>query len=137
MDDLAFIALGSNIGDRQQHLDRALGRIAEIAGVQTVAVSSVEETEPLGAVEQGRYLNQMIAVRTSLSPLDLMTALQDVERTGGRVRSGRWGPRTIDLDIVKYERTTWESSDLQVPHREIDNRDFWQRELAELAEELI
>lgn len=137
MDDLAFVALGSNIGDRQQHLADALRRIGEIPDVAIIARSSVDETEPLGPVAQDRYLNQMIALRTTLSPPELLVALHQVERSGGRVRTVRWGPRTIDLDIVKYARTTWNSSELQVPHTEIDNRDFWQRELAELAEALV
>lgn len=136
MDDIAFVALGSNMGDRQQHLESALRRIREIPAVAIVAMSSVEETEPLGPVVQGRYLNQMIALRTSLSPPELLAGLNEVERLGGRVRALRWGPRTIDLDIVKYARTTWNSPELQVPHMEMDNRDFWQRELAELAEAL-
>lgn len=137
MDDVAFVALGSNVGDRRRHLSDALQRIAEIPGVKTIALTAAEETDPLGPIAQGRYLNQMIALRTSLSPPELLAALHAVERTGGRVRDARWGPRTIDLDIVKYGCTTWSSPDLQVPHREIDNRNFWQRELAELAEVLI
>lgn len=134
MDDVAFIALGSNVGDRQKHLLDAIRRISAIDGVTLLAMSAVEETAPIGPVPQGSYLNQMIAVTTSLTPPELMAALQDAELQGGRVRTVRWGPRTIDLDIVKYARTTWSSRDLQVPHKEIDNRDFWQRELAELAE---
>lgn len=136
MDDIAFIALGSNVGDRQQHLADARRRIAEIAGTATVAVSTVEETEPLGDMAQERYLNQMVAVRTSLSPPELLAALHEIEQQGGRVRTTRWAPRSIDLDIVRYAHKTWDSSDLHVPHKEIDNRDFWQRELAELAEVL-
>lgn len=134
MDDVAFIALGGNIGDRQKHLSDAIARIAAIEGVQIVARSKIEETDPIGPPDQNPYLNQMIAVRTSLNPPSLLAALQEAERSGGRVRSVRWGPRTIDLDIVKYARTTWDSAELHVPHREMDNREFWQRELAELEE---
>ena len=137
MDDIAFVALGSNMGNRRQQLADALQRIAAIVGVEIIAVSTVEETDPLGQMVQDRYLNQMVAVRTSLSPPVLLTALHEVERQGGRIRTTRWAPRSIDLDIVRYVHTTWDSSDLQVPHGEIDNRDFWQRELAELAEVLI
>lgn len=134
MDDVAFVALGSNMGDRSKHLSDALARIAAIPRVVVLAQGTVEETEPVGPVAQGPYLNQMVAIRTSLSPPELLAALQEAERQGGRVRTVRWGPRTIDLDIVKYAYATWSSPELQVPHREIDNRDFWQRELAELAE---
>ncbi len=134
MDDTAFVALGSNIGDRDEHLADARRRIAEIAGVKVIAESGIEETDPIGPVPQGPYLNQMMALRTTLTPTELLARLQAVEQAGGRLRTVRWGPRTIDLDIVRYCHTTWNSPELQVPHREIDNRDFWQRELAELAE---
>lgn len=137
MDDVAFVALGSNVGDRQKHLSDALRRIAEISGATLIAESSVDETDALGPVAQGPYLNQMVALRTSLTPPELLAALHMAERNGGRVRSTRWGPRTIDLDIVKYGRTTWNSPELQVPHIEIDNREFWRRELAELEEVMI
>ena len=137
MDDIAFVALGSNLGDREQHLADARSRIRAIPGVSLIAESSVEETEPVGPVPQGPYLNQMVAVRTALTPPELLAELQQVERLGHRVRTARWGPRTIDLDIVKYAHTTWNTPDLQVPHGEIDNREFWQRELAELAELMI
>lgn len=137
MDDIAFVALGSNMGDRAAHLSSALTGIGNIAGVRILAVTRPEETEPIGPVAQEPYLNQMVALRTSLSPPELLAALHDVELAGGRVRTVRWGPRTIDLDIVKYAHTTWNSPGLQVPHVEIDNRDFWQRELAELAEVTI
>ncbi|MEO6863955.1 MAG: 2-amino-4-hydroxy-6-hydroxymethyldihydropteridine diphosphokinase [Gemmatimonadaceae bacterium] len=137
MDDIAFIALGSNLGDRQQHLRDALRRIADIPDAHFIAESSVEETQPVGPVAQGAFLNQMVAIRTSLTPPELLAVLHAAEAEGGRVRSTRWGPRTIDLDIVKYARTTWNSPELQVPHSEIDNREFWQRELAELEEVMI
>ncbi|MEO7103553.1 MAG: 2-amino-4-hydroxy-6-hydroxymethyldihydropteridine diphosphokinase [Gemmatimonadaceae bacterium] len=134
MDDIAFVALGSNIGDRARHLEDARTRITAIPGVVILGESTIEETAPIGPVVQGPYLNQMIALRTSLSPSELLAELHEAEAMGGRVRTARWGPRTIDLDIVKYAHTTWNSPELRVPHGEINNRDFWQRELAELAE---
>jgi 2-amino-4-hydroxy-6-hydroxymethyldihydropteridine diphosphokinase len=134
MDDVAFVALGSNLGDRDAHLAAARARIARIPGISIIAMSGIEETAPIGPVPQGNYLNQMIALRTALNPEMLLSELHRVEQLGNRTRSTRWGPRTIDLDIVKYARSTWNSPDLQVPHPEINNRDFWQRELAELEE---
>ena len=134
MDDVAFVALGSNLGCREDHLAAARERIAEIPRTEIIAASTAEETTPVGPVAQGIYLNQMIALRTSLDPAELLVELSRVEQLGGRVRTVHWGPRTIDLDIVKYARTTWSSPELQVPHREIDNREFWRRELAELGE---
>ena len=134
MDDVAFIALGSNVGNRAAQLAAARAGIAAIPDVTVLRESSVEETAPLGPVPQGPYLNQMVAVRTSLAPPDLLAALHAIEHALGRVRTVRWGPRTIDLDIVKYAHATWSTDDLVVPHPQLPHRPFWQRELAELRE---
>jgi 2-amino-4-hydroxy-6-hydroxymethyldihydropteridine diphosphokinase len=130
--DVAYIALGSNLGDRAAHLSRARAAIAALPGSRIVGESDVEETAPVGDVPQGPYLNQMIAVETSLEPLDLLDRLHEIERAEGRVRAERWGPRTLDLDIVVLERRTVDEPSLTVPHPELPNRAFWQRELAQL-----
>ena len=134
--DIAYIALGSNEGDRAAHLAAARSAIAALDGTRLIAATPVEETEPVGGVPQGAYLNQMVAVETSLAPLTLLDHLQEIERAEGRVRGEgyvRWGPRPLDLDIVRFERRTVREPSLIVPHPELPNRDFWQRELAELA----
>ncbi|MGI8547653.1 MAG: 2-amino-4-hydroxy-6-hydroxymethyldihydropteridine diphosphokinase [Gemmatimonadaceae bacterium] len=131
--DVAYIALGSNLGDRAGHLALAVRAIASIPGVTVLAQSSVEETAPIGPVVQGDFLNQMIAIRTVLDPRALLAQLQRIEREGGRVRDARWGPRTIDLDIVSFETTQWNDAYLVLPHPEAVNRPFWQRELVELS----
>ncbi len=130
--DVAYVALGSNLGDRHAYLARARSAIARIPGVRVAAESSIEETAPLGPLEQGPFLNQMLALETSLAPRELLAHLQAIETREGRLRDVRWGPRTIDLDIVAYNEHTVNTADLHVPHAEIANRDFWQRELAEL-----
>lgn len=130
--DIAYVALGSNVGDRDQHLRDARERIAALDQVVVLGASTIEETAPIGPPAQGAYLNQMLALRTTLTPPELLARLLDIERAGGRVRDVRWGPRTIDLDIVKYGCTTWQSSTLTVPHVELPHREFWHRELAEL-----
>lgn len=130
--DLAYVALGSNLGDRQSYLARARAAIAQIPGVRVVAASSIEETAAIGPVEQGPFLNQMVVLETSLAPRELLQALQVIEVAEGRERKVRWGPRTLDLDIVRFNEQTVNDPDLRVPHPEIANRDFWQRELAEL-----
>jgi 2-amino-4-hydroxy-6-hydroxymethyldihydropteridine diphosphokinase len=132
MRDVAYIALGSNLGDRAAHLAAARAALAALPDSRIVAASEVEETEPVGDVPQGRYLNQMVALETALAPRKLLAALQEIERRGGRVRSVRWGPRTIDLDIVRFDRQQVREPDLIVPHPELPRRDFWQRELASL-----
>ena len=132
MSDLVYIALGSNIGDRATMLARARAAIANLKSTRVVAESAVEETAPVGPVPQGRYLNQMLAVETELAPRALFAALQRIERAAGRVRTVRWGPRTLDLDIVCFGQQSVHEPDLLVPHPELPNRDFWQRELEEL-----
>jgi 2-amino-4-hydroxy-6-hydroxymethyldihydropteridine diphosphokinase len=132
MSDIAYIALGSNLGDRNATLLRARDAIAKFRDTRIIAESTIEETEPIGPIEQGPFLNQMIAVETDLSPHELLSALQRIERAGGRVRGERWGPRTIDLDIVMIEGHELDDDTLTIPHPELPNRDFWQRELAEL-----
>jgi 2-amino-4-hydroxy-6-hydroxymethyldihydropteridine diphosphokinase len=132
MRDVAYIALGSNLGDRHAFLALARERLAALPRSRLLAVSSVEETEPLGPVTQGSYLNQMVAVETELAPDELLDALHAIERVAGRIRGDRWGPRTLDLDIVLFERQQVASGRLVVPHPELPHRDFWRRELAEL-----
>jgi 2-amino-4-hydroxy-6-hydroxymethyldihydropteridine diphosphokinase len=132
MRDTAYVALGSNLGDRHAALSRAREALATLPDSRVVATSAVEETEPIGPVVQGPFLNQMVAIETALAPRDLLARLKAIEQSGGRVRGERWGPRVIDLDIVCYERQTADDSDLRVPHPELPNRDFWQRELHEL-----
>lgn len=134
--DVAYIALGSNEGDRAAHLAAARAALGALAETRVIAASAIEETAPVGGVPQGAYLNQMVAIETSLAPLSLLERLQDIERAEGRVRGDgyvRWGPRPLDLDIVMFERQQVREPSLVVPHPELPNRDFWQRELAELA----
>ncbi|HKN67416.1 MAG TPA: 2-amino-4-hydroxy-6-hydroxymethyldihydropteridine diphosphokinase [Gemmatimonadaceae bacterium] len=130
--DVAYVALGSNLGDRDAHLAGARKAIAAIPRSRVIAESVIEETAPLGPVPQGPYLNQMVAIETELSPRELLTELQRIERAAGRTRDVRWGPRTLDLDIVRYEHQMATEPDLQVPHPAAEERDFWRRELAEL-----
>jgi 2-amino-4-hydroxy-6-hydroxymethyldihydropteridine diphosphokinase len=133
MHHLAYIALGSNLGDRDQFLARARLALAALPGSRVVAESSVEETASVGDVPQGAYLNQMVALETAFSPRELLVALQRIERNEGRVRTVHWGPRTLDLDIVRYDDQKIEEPDLVIPHPQISHRDWWQRELAELG----
>jgi 2-amino-4-hydroxy-6-hydroxymethyldihydropteridine diphosphokinase len=130
--ELAFVALGSNLGDRAGYLAQARKAMAALPGTKIVAESTVEETAPIGPPGQGAYLNQMVALETSLAPHELLSRLQAIEQAAGRVRTQRWGPRTLDLDIVQFGDRTIRDPDLVVPHPELPNRDFWQRELSQL-----
>jgi 2-amino-4-hydroxy-6-hydroxymethyldihydropteridine diphosphokinase len=130
--DIAYVALGSNLGDRDAHLARARKALAAIPRSRVIAESSIEETAPLGPVDQDSYLNQMVALETELSPRELLSQLQRIEQAAGRTREVRWGPRTLDLDIVRYETQTASDRDLVVPHPAAGTRDFWRREMAQL-----
>ncbi|HXO86744.1 MAG TPA: 2-amino-4-hydroxy-6-hydroxymethyldihydropteridine diphosphokinase [Gemmatimonadales bacterium] len=127
-----YVALGSNMGDREGHLAHARSRLNELPGTRVIAVSKVEETAPLGPVAQPPYLNQMVLLETSLSPADLLARCREIEAERGRERRERWGPRTLDLDIVRYGARIVREPNLMIPHPELANRDFWQREIAEL-----
>ena len=132
MTDVAYIALGSNLGNRELALSRARAAIAAIRDTRLIATTEVEETDPIGPIAQGKYLNQMVAISTTLPPRTLLAALHRIERAAGRVRATRWGPRTLDLDIVMVEGKEYSDDSLVIPHPELPNRDFWQRELTEL-----
>jgi 2-amino-4-hydroxy-6-hydroxymethyldihydropteridine diphosphokinase len=128
----AYIALGSNLGDREEHLAAARAALAALPATRLVAASAVEETQPLAGMDQPPYLNQMVLLETSLEPRALLAACQAIERSRGRVRTGHWGARTLDLDIVRYGGRRIADPDLIIPHPELPNRDFWIRELADL-----
>lgn len=130
--EVAYIALGSNVGEREAFLRTARRAIASLRATRCLAETPVEETEAIGPVAQGPFLNQMIAVETELTPSDLLRELQEIERRAGRVRAERWGPRTLDLDIVMVEGREVDEPDLVLPHPELPNRGFWLRELAQL-----
>jgi 2-amino-4-hydroxy-6-hydroxymethyldihydropteridine diphosphokinase len=107
--------------------------VARLPTTRVLAASAVEETAPLGPVPQGPYLNQMLLLETDLAPRALLDALRAIETREGRVRRERWGPRTLDCDIVLYGDRAVREPGLVVPHPELPNRAFWQRELRQLG----
>jgi len=129
-----YVALGSNVGDRAAHLACARARLAALPRTRVLNESRIEETAPLGPVPQGAYLNQMVVLETALEPAELLDLLHAIESERGRERRAgvRWGPRTLDLDIVRFGDRVVREPELVIPHPEVPNRPFWQRELAEL-----
>jgi len=132
-----YVALGSNVGDRAAHLAHARARLAALPRSRLLKESRIEETAPLGPVPQGPYLNQMVLLETTLEPAALLVQLHAIESERGRerragVRWVPWGPRTLDLDIVRFGDRVVREPELVIPHPELPNRPFWQRELAEL-----
>lgn len=134
----AYVGLGANLGDRAATLHRAVDLLGARAGVDVVAVSSFRETDPVGYLDQPRFLNGAVAIDTSLGPEALLEALLEVERELGRVREGpRYGPRTVDLDLLLVEGVTCELPGLTLPHPRLHERAFALEPLAELDPSLV
>lgn len=133
----AYVGLGSNLGDRRVLLERALELLAAQPGLDVVAVSSFRETDPVGYVDQPRFLNGACAVETSLGPREVLERLLAVERELGRERAGpRYGPRTIDLDLLLYGQEQLDEHGLTVPHPRLAERSFALEPLVELDPDL-
>lgn len=132
---IAYIALGSNLGDKEKNLRRALLLLTQ-QGVEVVRVSSFLSTEPYGVTDQPQFLNAVACVRTSLAPLALLDVLLATELAMGRVRLRHWGERNIDLDLLLYEDVVLDTPRLCLPHPDMQNRDFVLLPLAEIAPEL-
>ncbi|KAB2328822.1 2-amino-4-hydroxy-6-hydroxymethyldihydropteridine diphosphokinase [Cytobacillus depressus] len=120
----AYIGLGSNMGERAATLKEAIANIEAVPNIQVVNTSSIYETEPVGYEDQDRFLNMVIEVRTSLNPFELLNTCLEIEKGLGRKRDIRWGPRTIDLDILLYNQESIISEKLTVPHPRIQERAF-------------
>jgi 2-amino-4-hydroxy-6-hydroxymethyldihydropteridine diphosphokinase len=135
----AYVGLGANLGDREATIRRAVALLDELGGVAVVGVSTLRETEPWGPVEQPRYLNGAAAVETALAPRELLDALLDVERRLGRDRANeqRWGPRTIDLDLLLYGDLVLDEPGLGVPHPRLHERRFALEPLVELTPDAV
>ncbi len=123
----AYIGLGSNLGDRRAMIAGALETL------RPRRVSSIQETDPVGRTDQPRFLNAVAEIETDLPPIELLGRLQEVERRLGRIRTHRWGPRTIDLDLLLYGDEEVRAESLSVPHPELHRRRFVLEGLAELC----
>jgi len=128
----ALIALGANLGDRQRTLVAAVKALRSRAEISEIVASSIYETAPVGVLEQPKFLNAVIAVRTCFTPEELLGVLQEIEHAFGRERRERWGPRTLDLDLLAYEGETRTSADLELPHPRMFERGFVMIPLREL-----
>jgi 2-amino-4-hydroxy-6-hydroxymethyldihydropteridine diphosphokinase len=138
MSPRAYVGLGANLGRREETLRRAIELLGDADAVDVVAVSRFRETDPVGVLDQPRFVNGAVALETTLSPRDLLETLLRVERDLGRVRDGtRWGPRTIDLDLLVYGDQVLDEPGLQVPHPRLAERRFVLEPLAELDPELV
>ena len=131
---IAYLGLGSNLGDRRANLTAAVAGLPPAASV--LRASSIYQTEPWGYLEQPAFLNQVLEVETNLSPVDLLAALKRLEAGLGRQATFRYGPRLIDLDILFYDQLVLDQPDLVIPHPQLTQRAFVLVPLAELAPDL-
>src|SRR3990170_582513 len=132
----AYIGLGSNVGRREDHLEKALELLAAAKDVKVTKTSSIYETEPVGYVDQPDFLNAAVEIETALSPRELLAVTKAIEEREGRRRDIRWGPRTVDLDILLYDQQVSTEPDLRLPHPEVTRRAFVLVPLAEIAPDL-
>ena len=120
----AFLAVGSNLGDRHAHLQSAVDFLGAAPGVSVRAVSAVYETDPVGGPVQADFLNAVVEIETDLAPYDLLAVAQRAEQAADRVRLERWGPRTLDVDIVLVDGIEMNDPDLTIPHPRFSERGF-------------
>jgi 2-amino-4-hydroxy-6-hydroxymethyldihydropteridine diphosphokinase len=132
-----FLGLGSNLGEREEHLQGALERLAALPGTRVVAVSRFLETPPWGYEEQPPFLNAVAEIRTELEPEELLAELKRIEGEVGRTPTFRWGPREIDVDLLLYGERRLEGPSLTLPHPRILERPFVCEPLAEIAPEVL
>ena len=134
----AYIAFGSNLGDRHAHLLGAREQLCTTAGIDCLAASSLYESQPSGGPGgQGLYLNAVVAIATVLTPLDLLQLLQSIEKKHGRIRSERWAERTLDLDLLFYNDLILQTGILTLPHPRLHERAFVLLPCAEIAPALL
>jgi 2-amino-4-hydroxy-6-hydroxymethyldihydropteridine diphosphokinase len=133
----AYVGLGANLGPKEVTILRAVDLLGATEGIQVVGLSRLRETDPVGVTDQPMFLNGAVALETDLSPWELLDVLLRVEQELGRVRNDeRWGPRTIDLDLLVYGDETVDEPGLRVPHPRLHERRFALEPLADLDPEL-
>lgn len=128
-----YLSIGSNMGDSKAYLEQAIASLKEHAQIKVESVSELLVTKPYGGVEQEDFLNGAVELQTLLSPQELLEELHKIEAAADRRRELRWGPRTLDLDIIFYDKLVYESEDLIIPHVDMENRYFVLKPLSELA----
>ena len=132
----AYLSIGSNMGEREKYLAEAVRKLEEHDLTKEVKISNWIETKPYGPVPQGDFLNGVVELKTQMSPQDLLEFLHQLEAEAGRERVIHWGPRTLDLDIIFYDKLVYEDDQLIIPHVDMENRYFVLKPLSELAPNL-
>src|SRR4030042_5087718 len=137
MGHIAFIGIGSNMGDKVRRCEEAISEILKVDRHTLLAKSSFFKTQPMGYTLQDWFVNGVIKIETELEALDLLHSLKTIERTMGRAKTFRWGPRAIDLDILLFDATNIEIPELQIPHPRLHERQFVLVPLAEIDPNLL
>ena len=132
-----FLGLGSNLGNRENYLKKAIERIEAHQAILIKATSSMIETEPVGNISQGYYLNQVVEIQSDIEPSDLLDYCLSIEKLHGRERGEKWGPRTLDIDLLFYGNLEIKEKGLRIPHPEVHKREFMLIPLAEIAPDYI
>lgn len=128
-----YIAVGSNLGDKGEYIRGGIEELGKTRGCTVEKVSQIIATKPYGVTEQPDFLNGMLQIKTLLTPMELLENLHEIEQKAQRKRDIRWGPRTLDLDIIFYDNAVVDSPELHIPHIDMQNREFVLKPLAELA----
>lgn len=132
-----YLSLGTNIGQREKYLLQALQHLHKHPHITLDQLSSVYETEPVGFTQQPNFLNMVVKGRTSLQPLELLDTTQQIEHELGRTREVRWGPRTIDIDILLYNHISYKTDNLVIPHPRLKERAFVLYPLQDLSPDIV
>jgi 2-amino-4-hydroxy-6-hydroxymethyldihydropteridine diphosphokinase len=133
---IVHISIGSNIGEREENCEKAIGLLLENR-ITVTRMSHMTETEPWGVTDQQKFINAAVEARTDLGPEELLDVLKKIEHDMGRLPSARWGPRLVDLDILFYDDLVMKTDDLEIPHPYLKDRDFVLGPLAEIASKKV
>lgn len=133
----AFLGLGSNVGEREKFLNKAVSELKGLRDTKIVWPSSVYETDPVGKTDQPKFLNAVVEIETTLEPKRLYAEVKAVEHRIGRTKTERWGPREIDIDVLLYDGVVFKDEEVTVPHPEMERRRFVLVPLKEIAPDLV
>ena len=135
--EIAYLGLGSNIGDKQSYLEQGIQMLSQQEGITVTKISSIYETAPWGYTQQDDFMNLVVEIRTELIPEKLLAICQNIETSLGRTRTIKWGPRTIDIDILLYGEKVVDTENLKIPHPYLLERDFVVVPLVEINPDLM
>lgn len=128
-----FLGMGSNMGDREEYINKAIKYLKENDKIEIVRATELIETEPYGLEQQDKFLNNIVKIRTLLDPLELLVFCKNIEKMLGRVKTEHWGPRPIDIDLLFYDDLVIDSEDLTIPHYDMKNRAFVLEPMMDIA----